>query len=108
MLLRWPAWQGSGQEGVDAHHVALAALRAVPQRLAGELLVAVAIVQRRRGKGDDGRRCGEQLSAARQLGRAVAVGQQAVVPYALEARRQDMQQEAAHELGCGKPHDLVA
>ena len=36
----------TGQEGFDAHHMALAADGAIAQRLAGEPLVAVAVVFR--------------------------------------------------------------
>ena len=46
MIARRRTWHGTGQEGFDAKHAALSALGAVTQRFAGELLIAVAVVQR--------------------------------------------------------------
>ena len=49
----------------------------------------------------------EPFSAKRQVLDATAVGEEAVVPNAMECRRQHMHQEPAHELADGKRHDLV-
>lgn len=106
---RGTSWRAArlraGQERLDANHLASAALRAVAQRLASQPLVLIQIVNwlidgRRR------RRCLKQLAALRQLDLAVAVGQQPIVPNALESCWQDVQQEATHELGCLQAHDL--
>ena len=43
-MLRTNFWQGVRQEGFDVNHMTMATLRAITQRFAGELLVAVAIV----------------------------------------------------------------
>jgi len=48
----------------------------------------------------------EKLAALRQLDLTVAVRQQPVVAYALQARWQDMQQKAARELLGVQPHHL--
>ena len=55
---------------------------------------------------DDRRGRRQQLTTALELDLAAAIAQQAVVPDALEARRQHVQQEAPHELVDGQPHDL--
>ena len=51
-----------------------------------------------RGRGGFNRSDVQQLARQRQVGPAAAVGQQAVVPDAMEPAGQNMQQEAAHEL----------
>lgn len=43
-LSRRPARQGTQREGFDANHVTAAALRAITERFAGKLLVAVAVI----------------------------------------------------------------
>lgn len=53
-----------------------------------------------------GRRRIEQLAAERELGSAVAVGKEAVVPDAMEAVRQCVEQEPADELVCREGHDV--
>ncbi len=45
-----------------------------------------------------GYRGGEQLPSPRQVLDACGIGQQAVMADAVESRREDMEQEAAHEL----------
>ena len=50
----------------------------------------------------------QQLACEGKIGVAAAVGQQAVVTDAVEAARQHMQQEAAHELAGLQRHRLVA
>ena len=114
--LRWSncrpfMWRGTGtarlragQERLDAHHLPFAALRAVAQRQSGEALILIPVVRRlicwRR------RRRMKQPAALRQLDLAVAVGQQPVVPNALEPPWQDMQQEATREFRRVQSHDL--
>ena len=48
----------------------------------------------------------EQAARFGDVGGAGAAGEQAVVANALEARRQDVDQESADELGGGQCHDL--
>ena len=48
----------------------------------------------------------QQLAAAREHGRPVAVGEQPVVADAVEPVREHVQQEAAHELAGGQAHHL--
>ena len=54
-----------------------------------------------------GRRDGEQLAGEREAGLAGGAGEQAVVADAMEAARQDVEQEAADELVGGERHDLL-
>ncbi len=54
------------------------------------------------------RRRGQQLAGAGDVGLACRAGEQSVVPDAMKAERQDMQQEAAHELVGIERHDLLA
>lgn len=49
-----------------------------------------------------------QFAGACEAGLASGAGEQAVVPDATEARRQNMQQEAADELVGRERHDLLA
>ena len=49
----------------------------------------------------------EQRSAEREFVSAVAVGEEAVVTNAMEAGWQDVEQEAAHELGDVETHDFA-
>src|ERR1700757_403063 len=51
---------------------------------------------------------GEQIAGACDIGRTVAVGEQAIVSDAVEAVRQDVDEEAADELVGGEPNRLVA
>src|SRR4051812_2692930 len=51
---------------------------------------------------------GQQPSAKREPGRAMAVGEEAEVADAVEAGGQDVQEEPAHELGRLERHDLAA
>lgn len=78
------------------------------QRFAGEQFVAVAVVWRRIGKFDGGRRYGEQLPTAGQFDHAIAIGQEAVMPDPLEPVWHDMQQEAANELMRIQAHHFLA
>ena len=103
-----PARLRTREERLDAEHLAVAALRAVAKRHARQPLIAVLVVQRRRLLRQHWCWRRQQLAAARQLGRAVPVAQQAVVADALESRRQDMQQEAADEFLPVQAHDLLA
>jgi hypothetical protein len=50
---------------------------------------------------------GEQASAEPELVGTMAVGQEAIVPNAMEAIRQDVEEEAAHELADRDAHDSV-
>ena len=54
-----------------------------------------------------GRRDREQFASEREAGLAGAAGEQAVVTDAMEAARQDVEQEAADELVGGERHDLL-
>ena len=54
------------------------------------------------------RRDGQQLAGEREAGLAGGAGEQAVVADAVEAARQDVEQEAADELVGGERHDLLA
>jgi hypothetical protein len=51
---------------------------------------------------------GERIAGACDIGRTVAIGEQAIVSDAVEAVRQDVDEEAADELVGGKRHRLVA
>ena len=62
----------------------LTTLRAIPQRPAGELLIAVTVVERFIGKIDDRHRCGKQLPTAQQFLCAVAIRLQPVMPNTLQ------------------------
>jgi len=66
-----------------------------------QLVVFIVVaIHRRRGHS-------EQASAEYELVGAMAVGQEAVVPNAMEAIRQYVEEEAAHELGDRYPHDFA-
>src|SRR5215831_20178989 len=54
------------------------------------------------------RRRVEKAAAERELGGAMAVGEEAIVADAMEAVRQRVQQEPADELVCREGHDLRA
>src|SRR5579864_8132316 len=58
------------------------------------------------GGGPSGRRNGQQLAAECKFAGTMAVGEEAVVPDAMEAIRQGVQQEAADELIGIEGHDL--
>ena len=49
----------------------------------------------------------QQFASEREAGLAGGAGEQAVVPDAVEAARQDVEQEAADELVGGERHDLL-
>ena len=51
---------------------------------------------------------GEEFAGPGEVGAASAVGKEAVMADAVESRGQDMEQEAAHELGCFEGHGLVS
>src|SRR5215831_21106643 len=51
---------------------------------------------------------GKQLARSRKVLRAGRLGQKSVVADAMEALRQDVDEEAADELACGERHDFVA
>lgn len=68
----------------------MAAFRAVAQRLAGEQLVAVAVVQRYFRDLDNGCGFGEQLPAPCEFYRAAPVGEKAVMPDPLESGWQNV------------------
>jgi hypothetical protein len=55
-----------------------------------------------------GRRDREQVSRTGNIGGAVAVGEEAVMPDAVKALRQDMREEPANELMRGQRHGLVS
>ena len=55
-----------------------------------------------------GRRYGEPFADAGDVGLSRRAGEQPVVPNAVEAERQNMQQEATHELVGVERHDLMA
>ena len=103
-----PTGHGTRREALDTHHVAVTALRAVTQRLAGEQQVAVAIVDRRFGAGHDGFGLGDQFATAGKFDRTITVGEEAVMPDPLQSIRKDMQQEATDELVGVETHDFLA
>ena len=96
----------SGRDGLDGDHLPAAASRAAAQGLAVQGLAAVAVVAGWRL----GRRLGhaEQAAAQRQLAPPVAVGEEAEMPDAVEAGRQEVEQKAPDELGGGQRHRLEA
>ena len=98
--------QCTGQEGFDAHHVALAADGAIAQGLASEPLVTVAVVFHRVGYWVRRSHDAEQPAAGGEPGGPVAIGQQAVTADVFEAGGQHMQQEAADEFVGLKRHGL--
>src|ERR1700751_553147 len=51
---------------------------------------------------------GEQLARSRKVFRARRLGQKSVVTNAMEALRQDVDEEAADKLACCERHDFVA
>src|SRR5262249_419972 len=51
---------------------------------------------------------GEQLACSRKVFRAGRLGQKSVVTNAMEALRQDVDEEAADELACGERHYFLA
>ena len=83
-------------EGLDDDHVPAAA---GARRTGVGRLVRRVVVGRRRD--------GEQLAGEREAGLAGGAGEQAVVADAVEAARQDVEQEAADELVGGERHDLL-
>src|SRR5262245_57341594 len=88
----------TGLEGLDDDHAPATARAWRGKRIrGGRLLVCV------RWQGS-----GEQLAGLRQVFLSGAAGEQAVVANAMEALRQDMQQEAANELGRRQRHGGVA
>jgi len=87
------------------HQGANAALRAKAELTGGERRQKIATAGRLRQQ--QGTCRGQQAAAEVQFGRAVAVGQQAVVADALEAGRKRMLQEAADELIGGNGHQLL-
>ncbi len=95
MIARRPTRHSAWQECLNANHVTMTALRAVAQGLAGKQLVVVVVVQRHIREFRNGRGFGEQLPAPGQLGRAMTVGQETIMPNPLESARQNVQQEAA-------------
>ena len=72
-MTRWSARQGAGQEGFNAKHVATSALWAVTQRVAGQQLVAVTVVERNIRNLDHG--CGFGVSSGCNLIQATRVRQ---------------------------------
>ena len=56
----------------------------------------------------NGRRCSEQLPDAGDISLTACAREQAVVPNAVEALRQDVQQEASDEFIGGKRHRAIA
>ena len=85
--------QCAGQKGFNAHHVAVAADRAIAQGPASESLVTVAVVFHRVGYGVRGRHDAEQPAAGGEPGGPVAIGEPPVTANALEAVGRHMQQE---------------
>ena len=69
-------------------------------RAAGVVVFIVAAIRRHRGQR-------EQASAERELVGTVAVRQEAVMANAMEAIRQDVEEEAAHKLGDLDAHDFA-
>lgn len=89
-------------EDLDDAHGSAAARAWLTQREKGELWLSVLDI------------CliwwldAEQRADFGEVGFANTAGQQAVMADAVETARQDMDQESADELWCGKAHDLLA
>src|SRR6516225_11888985 len=81
--------------------------RALPQAMPGKILAAVAIVLFGRVDRRLGNRHAEQVAAVGKLLRAMAIAEEAVIADAMEARGQDVKQEAADELIGRDGHDLL-
>ena len=105
MVGRRPA---QGRHGSYSRHVPAMADGAIAQRFAGEFFVSVPIVGfvLRCNDGGQGQGHSQQLAAKGELGPTVAVAQKAVMPDALQAVGQHMQQEAANEFIDFQRHDL--
>jgi hypothetical protein len=89
-------------KGLNNLHLAAAARtrrRFVVGGALADVIIVVAI-HRRRGRT-------EQASAECELVGAMAVRQEAIVTNAMEAVRQYVEEEAAHELGSRDPHDFA-
>ena len=99
----WPVRMLSGCEGLDDDH-GPAASRARMWRgsVVGLVLVVVCVF------GVLGRLGMEEFTGASQVLGAPAIGEEAVVSDAMEALRQDVEQEAADELVVCEGHGLVA
>ena len=98
-MLRFAA----GLEGLDDNHAATATWAGMRGyvRLAG--LCGFFLFRLRRGS-----RHGQQFAGPCNIGGTVAIGQQAVMPDAMEPPWQHMHEEAADELVCRQRHGLVA
>ena len=88
-----------GRKNGDRHHMPSMADRAIAQRFSGQFFVEVAVVgwSLRRDNSAERQDHAQQLAAQGELGLAITVAQKAVVPDALKAVGQDMQQETANE-----------
>ena len=84
------------------------AIRAFKQRAAGELLVEGPVILGFPGGGQRLRWNGQESPAKRQVLCAEAVAEQPIVPDALQAAGEHMEQEAADELLGIMHHDLLA
>src|SRR5258705_2760510 len=96
-------WLAAAREGLDDDHAAAATRAWLRQhaRLLG-FGGAVGLVRRHAG------RHGEQFAGARDVGRAMAIGEQSIVTDAMPALWQPMHEEAADEIvGWGR-HGLVS
>src|ERR1700676_1415715 len=96
-------WLAATREGLDDDHAAAAAWAWLRQH-AGLVWFggAVGLVRRRAGQ------YGEQLAGARDVSRAMAIGEQPIVTDAIHAFGRAMNQEAPDELVILQHHGLVA
>src|SRR3990170_4740047 len=95
-------WLVAAREGLDDDHAPAAARAWLCQR--GWLIGLGRCV----GLGRHGWRYGEQRAGARDICDATAIGEQPVMPDAMQALGQHVHQEAADKLVCRQRHGLVA
>src|SRR6266849_1047995 len=95
------ARRAAALEYLDDDHAAAAARTRVRERLVGLGAVGIAGLGLCRGHVEQAARPGDVVGAR-------GAGEQAVVTDAVEALRQDVDEEAADELAGGECHDLLA
>ena len=95
--------RGAALENLDDDHASAAAWARVREggRLVATIIIGICSLAL-------GLLATEQLAGACDVVRAGSLGEQAVVSDAVEALRQDMDEEAANELVCCERHHLVA
>jgi hypothetical protein len=83
--IRWVCtWERTDGKGLDTDHVPFAAKRAVAQGLAGQSFVAIAVIFLVAGLRGQGCRGVQKLSAEREFGVPVTVGEESVMADVLQ------------------------